>query len=176
MSDRVKKIGVLMGGLSAEREVSLLSGEAVHEALRRRGYDAVRIDVDRDIDRQLRQIEVDRVFNALHGRYGEDGCIQGLLEMRGIPYTGSGVLASALSMDKVKAKEMFRVHNLPTPPYYVLDRQAFLSLDRVHGAFGFPVVVKPVAEGSSFGVSLAGDLDELEHACERAFQFDDGSM
>jgi len=172
----LKKIGVLMGGLSAEREVSLRSGEAVYRALKSRGHNVTRIFVDRDIDMLLRQIDVDLVFNALHGRYGEDGCIQGLLEMLGIPYSGSGVLASSLAMHKVKAKELFRLHNLPTPPYYVMEREKFVSLEEVHGAFGFPVVVKPIGEGSSVGVSLAQDLEELEIACEEAFHFDNSIL
>jgi len=173
---RTKKIGVLMGGLSAEREVSLHSGEAVYKALKSRGYDVIRVFVDRDLDLLLRQIDVDLVFNALHGRYGEDGCVQGLLEILGIPYTGSGVLASSLSMHKVKAKELFRLHNLPTPPYYVMERQSFVTLEETHGAFGFPVVVKPAREGSSVGVSLANDMEELEAACEEAFSFDDSIL
>jgi D-alanine-D-alanine ligase len=171
-----KKIGVMMGGLSAEREISLKSGEAVYEALKARGLSPVRIYVDRDIDLMLRQMKVDVIFNALHGRYGEDGCIQGLLEILGIPYTGSGVLASSLAMHKVKAKELFRLHNLPTPPYYVLTRDRFVKLEEVHGAFGFPVVVKPAGEGSSVGVALAEDLDELEAACEDALRFDDAVL
>lgn len=170
------KIGVLMGGLSTERDISLSSGEAVFRALSERGYNAVRLFVDRDIDLVLREARVDMVFNALHGRYGEDGCIQGLLELMGIPYTGSGVLASSLAMHKVKAKELFRLHNLPTPPYYVLEREQFVSLDEVHGAFGFPVIVKPAGEGSSVGVSLAHDHDELEEACEEALRFDDAVL
>jgi D-alanine-D-alanine ligase len=173
---RCKKIGVLMGGLSAEREVSLQSGEHVYQTLIERGYDAVKIFVDRDLDLVLRQSGVEVVFNALHGRYGEDGCVQGLLEILGIPYTGSGVLASALTMHKVKAKEIFRLHNLPTAPYYVMTRDRFVNLEEVHGAFGFPVVVKPAGEGSSVGVSLARDLDELEEACEEAFRFDDSVL
>jgi D-alanine-D-alanine ligase len=172
----LKKIGVMMGGLSAEREISLQSGEAVYGALKERGYNALRIFVDRDIDLLLRQMKVDVVFNALHGRYGEDGCIQGLLEMLGIPYTGSGVLASSLAMHKVKAKEIFRLHNLPTPPYYVLARERFVNLEEVHGAFGFPVVVKPAGEGSSVGVGLANDVEELEEACEDALRFDDAVL
>jgi D-alanine-D-alanine ligase len=172
----LKNVGILMGGLSAEREISLESGAAVHDALVERGYSVVPIYVDRDIDLLLRQMKVDVVFNALHGRYGEDGCIQGLLEMLGIPYTGSGVLASALAMHKVKAKEMLRLHNLPTPPYYVLDRHRFVSLEEVHGSFGFPVIVKPAGEGSSVGVGIAETMDELETACEDAFQFDDAVL
>jgi D-alanine-D-alanine ligase len=169
----MKKIGILMGGLSAEREISLQSGEHVFGALAARGYDVSRIFVDRDIDLVLRQSSVDVVFNALHGRYGEDGCIQGLLELMGIPYTGSSVLASSLAMHKIKAKEIFRLHNLPTPPYYVLQREKYVSLEEVHGAFGFPVIVKPASEGSSVGVSLAENLDALEEACGEAFRFDD---
>src|ERR1700741_216214 len=114
-----RKIGVLMGGLSAERDISLRSGEAIVAALTDRGYDVWPLFVDRDVDLVLRQSRIDVAFLALHGRYGEDGCIQGLLELRAIPYTGSGVLASALAMDKVKAKELFRLHNVPTPPHYL---------------------------------------------------------
>jgi D-alanine-D-alanine ligase len=169
----MKKIGILMGGLSAERDISLQSGEHVYQALTSRGHNAMRIFVDRDIDLVLRQSSVDVIFNALHGRYGEDGCIQGLLELMGIPYTGSSVLASSLAMHKIKAKEIFRLHNLPTPPYYVLQREKYVSLEEVHGAFGFPVIVKPACEGSSVGVSLAEDLDGLEEACTAAFRFDD---
>ena len=173
---RLKKVGVLMGGLSAEREISIKSGEAVYAALKERGYQVTRLFVDRDIDMVLRQSQVDLVFNALHGRYGEDGCIQGLLELMGIPYTGSGVLASSLSMHKVKAKELFRLHNLPTPPYYVLDREAFVDLEEAHGAFGFPVIVKPTCEGSSVGISVARDLEELEASCQEAFRFDESLL
>src|SRR5215471_4135557 len=116
----MRKIGVLMGGLSSEREVSLRTGEAVLAALRDRGHDAIPIYVDGDIDVALRQEAIDVAFVALHGRLGEDGCVQGLLELLGIPYTGSDVMASALAMHKTKAKELFRLHNLPTPAYYTL--------------------------------------------------------
>jgi D-alanine-D-alanine ligase len=173
-----QRIGVLMGGLSSEREVSLRTGESIVAALRDRGRDAVPIYVDRDVDQVLRQQRIDVAFIALHGRYGEDGCIQGLLEMIGIPYTGSDVLASALAMDKAKAKELFRLHNLPTPAYYVMARptaadDALLDVVAAHGDFGYPVVVKPVREGSSVGVEIAHGPDELAGACERAFCFDD---
>ena len=170
---REKKIGVLCGGLSAEREVSLRTGEAVVGALRARGHDADRIYVDRDLDLVLRQSRIDAAFLALHGRYGEDGCVQGLLEILGIPYTGSDVLASALAMNKVKAKEIFRLRNLPTPPYYVLGRDRADAVAEEHGAFGYPAVVKPCSEGSSVGVAVAHDVQEFEHACEEAFRFDD---
>ncbi len=173
---KFKNIGVLMGGLSEERDISLKSGEAVIQALSRRGYRAEKIIVDRSVDKALRKGSYDVIFNALHGKYGEDGCIQGLLEIIGIPYTGSGVLASSLAMHKVKAKEIFRLYNLPTPPYYVMERNSFVSLEDVHGAFGFPVIVKPAGEGSSLGVSLAHNIDELEAACMTAFKFDDALL
>jgi D-alanine-D-alanine ligase len=169
---RDKMIGILMGGVSAEREISLASGEAVYKALCKRGYNVQRLLVDNDVDEVLRQAEVGVVFNALHGRYGEDGCVQGLLELRGIPYTGSGVLASALAMNKFKAKDLFRLYNLPTPPYYVLRREQMLDLGEIHDAFGFPVVVKPAGEGSSVGVSIARDMRELRRACGKAFSLD----
>jgi D-alanine-D-alanine ligase len=168
-----RKIGVLLGGLSSEREVSVRTGEAVLAALQLRGHDAVPIYVDRDLDLALRQARIDVAFIALHGRFGEDGCIQGLLETMGIPYTGSGVLASALAMDKVKAKELFRLHNLPTPAYHVIPRAAEGDVLSAHGDFGFPAVVKPVREGSSVGVEIVHDAAGLIAACERAFCFDD---
>jgi D-alanine-D-alanine ligase len=171
-----RKIGVLLGGLSSEREVSLRTGEAVLAALRQRGHDAVPIYVDRDVDVALRQEQIEVAFIALHGRWGEDGCIQGLLEMLGIPYTGSDVLASALAMHKVKAKELFRLHNLPTPAYYTLAGNAPVGAEELlamHGDFGFPCVVKPVREGSSVGVSICREPGELGAAVERALRFDD---
>ncbi|MES1208154.1 MAG: D-alanine--D-alanine ligase [Pseudomonadota bacterium] len=180
-----RKIGVLLGGLSAERDISLRSGEAILAALHERGYDACPIFVDRDVDLVLRQSRIDVAFLALHGRYGEDGCIQGLLELLAIPYTGSGVLASGLAMNKAKAKEILRWHNLPTAPGYVIDaagnRAADGDFDRagggdvttIHGSFGYPVVVKPAGEGSSLGVELARDELELEAAVDEALRFDD---
>src|SRR3954454_7433830 len=128
-----------MGGLSAERDVSLRTGEAILAALQDRGHDACPVFVDRDVDLVLRQTRIDVAFLALHGRYGEDGCVQGLLEVLGIPYTGSGVLASSLAMNKGKAKEVFRLHNLPTPPYYVRRRGEGSAADQ-HGSFGYPAV------------------------------------
>ncbi len=168
-----KKIGVLLGGLSSEREVSLRTGEAVLAALRDRGHDAVPIYVDRDVDVALRQEQIEIAFVALHGRWGEDGCIQGLLETLGIPYTGSDVLASALAMHKGKAKELFRLHNLPTPAYYTLTAADLPDLAGVHGDFGFPCVVKPIREGSSVGVAICDTYDQLAPAVERALCFDD---
>ncbi len=173
---RRKKIGVLMGGLSAEREVSLKTGEAIFSTLMERGHDAYRIFVDRDVDLVLRQARIEVAVLALHGRYGEDGCVQGLLEVLGIPYTGSDVMSSALAMNKVKAKEIFRLRNLPTAPYYTLTRDQIAgpgSLADGHGSFGFPVVVKPACEGSSIGVTIARAEDELEAAVEEALRWGD---
>ena len=167
-----KRIGVLMGGLSSERDLSLLSGEAVHDALIRAGHDAVRIFVDADLDLALRAERVELAFLALHGRFGEDGCVQGLLELLGIPYTGSSLLGAALASDKVKAKELLRLHNLPTPSAY-LHRVGEGTAQDQHGNFGFPVVVKPRAEGSSLGVSRCADLEELDSAIDEAARFDD---
>src|SRR5437764_1719404 len=144
---KMKKIGVLMGGLSAEREVSIKSGEAVYAALSERGWDAYRVFVDRDVDLVLRQLRIDVAFLALHGRFGEDGCIQGLLEMMGIPYTGSGVLASAIGMDKIACKRVWQSVGLPTPEWRPVDPG-----ETIGAAFALPaklpLVVKPGAEGS----------------------------
>lgn len=171
----MKRVGVVMGGSSGEREVSLRSGAAVAEALAAKGHDVTRIvlDADDDVAQTLRKADIDAAFLALHGRMGEDGCIQGLLEMAGIPYTGSSVLASALAMDKVKAKELFRLHNVPTPPYYTVSRKdAAADLEEIHGSFGFPVMVKPRAEGSSLGLTKATNMAELSRAVSTALQFD----
>ena len=173
-----KRVGVIMGGSSGEREVSLRSGAAVAAALEARGHDVVRLALGEsfgpEIGQTLTRSQVDVAFIALHGRHGEDGCIQGLLELARIPYTGSSVLASALAMDKLKAKEMFRLHNVPTPPYYTVDGADDLAdLEAIHGSFGFPVIVKPRGEGSSLGVGKAGSLAELAAALEAAFEYDD---
>jgi D-alanine-D-alanine ligase len=170
-----ERVGVLLGGLSSEREVSLKTGEAVYQALVARGHDAVKVFVDRDVDLQLRSERIDVAFVALHGRYGEDGCVQGLLELRGIPYTGSGPLGSALSLDKLKSKELFRLHNVPTPTYYVHHRGGGSAREQ-HGAFGYPAVVKPRAQGSSLGVRRVDELDELEAGIDEALRFDDEAL
>jgi len=163
-----------MGGTSAEREISLRTGEGVAKALEARGHDVVRVvlGAGKPADLVVREAAIDVAFLALHGRLGEDGCIQGMLEMMGIPYTGSSVLGSALAMDKLKAKEMFRLHNIPTPPYYVATEADLLDLDEVHGSFGFPVIVKPRGEGSSVGLTLANDMAELRAGLERALDLD----
>jgi D-alanine-D-alanine ligase len=171
-----RRVGVLMGGTSGERDVSLRTGEGVARALEARGHEVARVVCGKDpIDRAIRDAEIDVAFLALHGRGGEDGCIQGMLELMGIPYTGSSVLASALAMDKLKAKEMFRLHNIPTPPYYVATENDLLGDDdlaELHGSFGFPVIVKPRNEGSSIGLAKAGDAKELRSAVEAALEHD----
>ncbi len=166
-----------MGGLSAEREVSLRTGEGVARALEGLGYDVARIVFGPDtrgIDQLVREADIDVAFLALHGRGGEDGCIQGLLELLGTPYTGSSVIASALAMDKLKSKEMFRLHNVPTPPYYVAESTEDLA--EVHGSFGFPVIVKPRGEGSSVGLTKVHDMTELGHAIELALEHDTSAI
>jgi D-alanine-D-alanine ligase len=173
---KLGRIGVLMGGVSAEREVSLKTGSNVADALERRGHEVVRIDWGADarsIDELLREAKVDRVVLALHGRGGEDGCVQGYLELMGIPYTGSNVLASALAMDKLKAKELFRLHNVPTPPYYSVSRRTRAELEDLHGTFGFPVIVKPRSEGSSVGLAKANSMEELTAGVDVALAIDD---
>lgn len=164
-----------MGGTSAEREVSLRSGRAVARALERSGYDVVRLEVGatRQSLRMLSEARLDVAFLALHGRLGEDGCVQGLLELLGVPYTGSSVLGSALAMDKAKAKEMFRLHNVPTPAYYVYEGDATAEgVLACHGDFGFPAMVKPSHEGSSVGLRKVHGIDELVSAVRAAQAFD----
>jgi len=177
-----QRVGVLMGGNSAEREISLKTGEGVARALEARGHDVARVVFGKEpVDVTLRAADIDVAFLALHGRGGEDGCIQGMLELMGIEYTGSAVLPSALAMDKLKAKEMFRLHNIPTPPYYMATKQDLLGddellavdhLTELHGSFGFPVIVKPRNEGSSIGLAKANNTRELRAAIEAALEHD----
>ena len=155
------KVAVLLGGKSAEREVSLKSGGMVLKALRARGVDAHPFDPkERDFAALVKE-RFERVFIALHGRFGEDGTVQGILEWLGIPYTGSGVLASALAMDKLRTKRIWQAEGLATPPYAVLDKHS--DLRAVVKKLGLPLMVKPASEGSSIGMSkvrVAGALDE----------------
>ncbi|MDZ7750777.1 MAG: D-alanine--D-alanine ligase [Gammaproteobacteria bacterium] len=164
-------VAVLMGGRSAERAISLLSGRAVLESLRRSGVDAHGIDVDGDLFPRLAERPWGRVFNALHGRGGEDGTVQGVLELMGIPYTGSGVLASALAMDKLRTKQIWQAIGIATPAWRVLGDVADLAA--VAADPGFPVMVKPVREGSSIGMARADDPAGLERAWREARRYDD---
>jgi D-alanine-D-alanine ligase len=149
-SRRFQHVAVLMGGLSAEREVSLNSGTACAEALESAGYTVTRVDAGRDLAEQLGRVKPDACFNALHGRWGEDGCVQGLLELLAIPYTHSGVLASAMAMHKERAKEAMRAAGVPVPEGKVVARA---EAAKAH-VLPRPYVLKPVAEGSSVGVFI----------------------
>jgi D-alanine-D-alanine ligase len=163
------RIAVLLGGDSAERSISLLSGNAVLNALVRKGVDAIAIDADTQLVQRLQSEQIDKVFNMLHGRGGEDGQLQGLLELMRIPYTGSGVLASALSMDKIKTKLIWQSLGLPTP------RSTLLSADSdwsgLISELG-EVVVKPAHEGSSIGMSIVRTAEQLRLAYEKASVYD----
>jgi len=166
-----KDIGVFMGGTSAEREISLKSGKAIYKALKSSGYNVVSIDVGPDICRVLEKESVDIAFLALHGGHGEDGSIQGMLEVLRIPYTGSGVLSSALAMDKEASKKIFLYHNIPVPPFMVIpDKSSHIhKLSAID--FSLPLVVKPVAEGSSVGVSIVREEEEVLPAFEKAIDY-----
>jgi len=164
------KVAVLMGGWSSEREVSLKSGHAVLAALQQRGVDAHGLDVQRaTVLQQLEQGGFDRVFIVLHGPGGEDGVIQGALEILGLPYTGSGVMASALSMDKLRTKQLLEGVNLPTPQYMLLDEDT--DLNYVVAELGLPLMVKPALEGSSIGMSKVEEESQIEAAYQLAAQF-----
>lgn len=165
------KVAVLMGGLSAEREISLKSGIAVLSALQSRGVDAHGIDVGKDILNVLAAGQFDRVFNVLHGRGGEDGVIQGALQLLGLPYTGSGVLSSALSMDKLRCKQLWQALDLQTPDMLELREES--DLDRVIERLGLPLVVKPSHEGSSVGMSKVTEPEQLLTAWQLAKKYDD---
>lgn len=162
-----RKIGVLMGGTSGEREVSLRSGKMVYESLIRQGFRAVTLDLHEDAIGTIQGAAIDIAFVVLHGRGGEDGTIQGVLEQLGIPYTGSRVLASALTMDKVMSKKILLSEGIPTPEHLVLDREWDVERARkeAESTFGYPLVLKPVNEGSSLGVTIAHDRSQLEKAC-----------
>jgi D-alanine-D-alanine ligase len=163
-----RKVALLYGGRSSEREVSLKSGAGCAEALRSRGYDVALVDADLAVAERLREVGAEVAFIGLHGRYGEDGCIQGLLESMGIPYTGLGVMASALGMDKVMPKLLFRDHGLSLAEYRVFPRERASTVSVADLPFGLPAVVKPSHEGSSVGVQVAKDAASLPAACVEA--------
>lgn len=164
------KVAVMMGGSSAEREISLQSGQAVFDALQRQQVDVHVVDPRDDVMTQLETGNFDRVFIALHGRGGEDGLMQGLLETLGLPYTGSGVLGSALAMDKCLTKRVWQSHGLPTPAFVELN--ANTDWGAVATELGLPLIVKPVREGSSYGASKVKQLSELENAWRQAHEYD----
>ncbi len=180
---RKKKIGVLLGGLSAEREVSLRSGRAVVRALKSMGYNVTAIDAKGDFYAKLKKQKIEQVFIALHGGHGENGAVQGMLEIMGIPYTGSGVLASSLAMDKVASKKIFLYHGIPVPAFRIIQssrfkvqsskkniKQGTLNIELRTG-FRFPLVVKPSTEGSSVGVAIVKNSKALQTALKKAFVY-----
>jgi len=170
MKNNFGKVAVLMGGRSAEREISLMSGTAVLEALRRRGVDAHRFDPAEQPLEDLKREKFARVHIALHGRYGEDGTVQGALELMGIPYTGSGVMASALAMDKWRTKLVWLAAGIPTPRFRMLSAETDWS--GVARDLGLPLIVKPVREGSTIGLSKVNAAEELPGAYARAAEHD----
>lgn len=166
-----RRIGVLLGGMSVEREVSLRSGAAVSKALRALGYDVVEIEVQKDLPERLAKERIEVAFIALHGRYGEDGCVQGLLESMFIPYTGSGVLASAVGMEKVFAKQIFIAEGIPTPRHLVFRDAAKARAGFDSLPFGLPLVVKPSREGSSVGVHICKTEEQYREAVDDAASY-----
>ena len=166
------KVAVLLGGNSAEREVSLSSGNAILNALLAKGVNAIAFDPKERELAELKSLGVDRVFIALHGRGGEDGNVQGALEFMGLPYTGSGVLGSALAMDKVRCKQLFVANNLPTAKFTTVKKGQDFSVASIIAEFG-AVMVKPSHEGSSIGMAKASTEHELDQALQNAFSFDD---
>lgn len=165
------KVGVLFGGRSAEREVSIMSGTGVLAALRSKGVDAHGFDTGERSLAELAEQQFDRVFIALHGRFGEDGSLQGVLEQLGIPYTGSGVMASAIAMDKIFTKKIWQNHQLTTPAYEVLNAETELRL--VPDRLSLPLILKPPHEGSTIGITKVNGYSDMQEAYALAAQFDD---
>lgn len=171
MSSQFGKVGVLYGGRSAEREVSIMTGTGVHEALRSRGVDAHLFDTGERSLAELAAEKFDRVFIALHGRYGEDGTLQGALELLGIPYTGSGPMASSLAMDKVMTKRVWLQAGLPTPGYVALTDES--QLDAAIAQLGLPAIMKAPHEGSTLGIVKASQPSEVLAAYRESAKYDD---
>tara|TARA_R110001592_G_scaffold356543_2_gene658644 strand:+ start:13061 stop:13987 length:927 start_codon:yes stop_codon:yes gene_type:complete len=167
------RVAVLMGGCSAERAVSLKSGQAVLDSLLRSGVDAIGIDFKGDIQSIIQALPLDRIFLALHGRGGEDGTIQGVLEALEIPYTGSGVMGSAIAMDKTRTKYLWQGMNLPTPKFSYVESKDSALLTQLVSLIGFPLAVKPSREGSSIGVFKVNNQTQLESAVDAALEMDE---
>ncbi len=168
-----KKIGVMMGGLSREREISLKTGKAILKALTEKGYTACSIDVGQDVAEVLVKKKIECAFIALHGRFGEDGTIQGMLELMRIPYTGSGVLASALALHKIMTKKILLCERIPTPPFEVIQRQEIGKAPLRDISVPLPLVVKPAREGSTIGISIVKTGEELVPALKEAGKYDE---
>ena len=166
------KVGVLFGGRSAEREISLISGSGVLQALKSKGIDAHAFDPAERSLAELAAEKFDRVFIALHGRYGEDGTLQGALELLGIPYTGSGVMASSVGMDKVTTKIVWLAAGVPTPTYITIAAGADIDTDAIVAELGLPLIVKPPLEGSTIGITKVTDATGLQAAVDLARQYD----
>ena len=171
-----KRIGVLMGGMSSEREVSLMSGGAILQALLESGYNAVSVEADEILPQRLREEKIEVAFIGLHGSLGEDGSVQGLLEMMRIPYTGSGILASALAMNKAVSRQIFQQNGLPVPRSIFLAQQPGGGMDPRKIPLPFPVVIKPCQEGSSVGVTIVSHPRDLLPAAEKAFGYGGGIL
>lgn len=157
-----------MGGLSPEREISIITGTSILEALKRKGLSALPIQVDHQIGETLKSNPIDLAFIALHGTFGEDGCIQGLLEYFKLPYTGAGVMGSALAYDKLKSKEILKFHGIPTADYEVFHKN---PIEKQVRTLDLPVVVKPTNQGSSLGVTIVNEENQWEPALEVAFTY-----
>lgn len=161
-----KKIGVLCGGTSSEREISLKSGKAVYNSLKKSGMNAVLIDADRNVAEKIKNKKIDIAYITLHGPMGEDGTIQGMLEIMGIPYTGCGVFSSAASMDKIISKKFFEYSKIPTPKWFVIEK--FKPVEDIK----YPVVVKPATQGSAIGISIVKNKKDFPKAVKNAFCYD----
>jgi D-alanine-D-alanine ligase len=175
----VKKLTValLMGGVSSEREVSLKSGSQVYEALDKEKYNVVRYDPKEDLQKLIADAhKIDVALIILHGRYGEDGTVQGFLELLGIPYQGSGVIGSAMAMNKLAAKKLYEQADILVPPYMVFHKDENIDTDILDSHIGFPIVVKPVEGGSSIGMSIVKNKKDLPAAAQKAFEYDHSIM
>lgn len=171
-----RHVGVLLGGWGEEQAISMKTGEAIAFALEKRGHHVTRILAGPGLDQTIRNAAIDVAFLALHGRMGEDGKVQGLLEVMGVPYTGSGVLASALAMNKGFAKKLFRQHNLATPAGYVVGIGELDAVEEFHCDLGFPCVVKPASGGSSVGLTMVQALEHLRPAVALACRYGGEAM
>lgn len=162
-----KKIGVLCGGTSSEREISLKSGKAVYDAIKKLGFNVVLIDVDKNIAQELIKKKIDVAYLTLHGPMGEDGTIQGMLEIMKIPYTGCGVFSSSASMDKIISKKLFEYAGIPTPKWFSVDKKT-----KNNDSLSYPLVVKPATQGSAIGISIVKNKKEYDKALNLAFKYD----
>ena len=167
MNLKKKKIGVLCGGTSSEREISLMSGKAVYNAIKKLGLKVVLIDVNKNVARKLVKEKIDLAYITLHGTPGEDGTIQGMLEIMGIPYTGCGVFSSAATIDKIISKKMFEAAKIPTAKWTIIEKL------KPFEEISYPVVVKPASQGSAIGISIVKNKKEFEKAVKLAFSYED---